>query len=150
MTRPQPRLSTLAVTVALLALPPFACSRTIEEEEPVLVESRIEPCQMWCTNQLDPECGAILEDQAWRSVDDCVESCAGLGGGWDWALQPDGTDACAEEWIAAAECIDALTCEGRRAWFRRPGLTTDYACYEEFAEKRHCFNSTPSLEKVED
>ncbi|MCX4247396.1 hypothetical protein [Paraliomyxa miuraensis] len=130
-----------AATFVLLC---WSCGRTIEEDPPrELVEHRIEPCTQWCTNQLDPECGAIIEDQAWRAVDDCMEDCAAVEPeyAWPWGRQPDGTDACAEEWFAAADCIDALTCEERRTYFRwiGPDPRPDHLCKEQLDARRRCY-----------
>lgn len=140
-----------ALAIVLLA---WSCSRTIEDEESrELVEHRIEPCRQRCTAQLDPECGAVIEEQAWRSVDDCAEDCAAVDPvyGWHWGRRADGTDACAEEWIAASDCVVALTCEERRMFFRLPGGTViDYPCKEEVDAKQHCFQTEPSLERVDD
>ena len=143
----------IAAKVAAMAITfPTACSRTIEQEDPpVLSETRIEPCRARCTIHLDPECGANPEDLAFRTVDECVESCAAAEpGGWGWALQEDGTDACAEEWIAAVECLVALTCEEQHEFFTNiPAIDPDYPCKEESDAKRRCFDSTPSLDKRE-
>lgn len=131
---------------------PTACSRTIEEEDPpTLVASRLEPCRARCEIQLHPECGARPEDHPFRTVDECVESCADIRGGWSWALQEDGTDACAEEWNGEVECLVALTCEEQHEFFTRiPATGLDYPCTDANDVKMHCFWSTPSLEKVED
>ena len=144
----------LAAALALAALAiPTACSRTIDEDPPpVLSETRIEPCRARCEIHLDPECGANPGDLAFRSVDECVESCAAAEpGGWGWALQEDGTDACAEEWIAAVECLVALTCEEQHEFFTKiPAIDPDYPCKAETDLKMHCFWSTPSLDRTED
>lgn len=97
----------LATVLVLLA----GCNRTIEEDESrELVESRLAPCRQWCEAMLSPECGVRPEERHGRTVDECVEDCAAVEpGGWYWARQEDGTDACAEEWLVAARCIDALT-----------------------------------------
>jgi len=143
-----PLLTTIAV-----ALASWSCGPTIEEPPTIeLVEHRIEPCEQWCSAQLDPECGAIIEEQAFRSADECVQDCAAVEPvyAWNWGRRADGTDACAEEWIASAECMDALSCEEQRAFFRREGTSNDYPCKHELDEKRHCFNSEPSLERTDD
>lgn len=144
---PSRRRFTVAVAVAISFS--TACSRTIDEEDPPsLVESRLEPCRARCEIQLHPECGARPEDHPFRTVDECVESCADVRGGWWWALQGDGTDACAEEWIAAADCLVALSCEEQHEFFTNiPALDPDYPCKEESDAKMRCFDSTPSLEK---
>jgi len=128
------------------------CGRTIEEEEPPeFVEHRVEPCRTWCSSQLDPECGARPEDRAFRTIDECVESCASVEpGGWEWARQEDGTDACAKEWSAKAECMGAQSCEARRSFFQRVSSDWDYPCKEEIEAKQRCFYSTPSTEREED
>jgi hypothetical protein len=139
------------VAVALVVLA-WSCGRTIEEEEPrALVEHRIEPCEQWCTAQFSPECGRV-DEQAFRDADECAEDCAAVDQvyAWNWARQADGTDGCAAEWIAATECIVALSCEEQRAFFRRPGNTDDYPCKELFDVKYDCFYSTPSLEREDD
>lgn len=130
---------------------PTACSRTIDEDPPpILVESRLEPCRARCEIQLHPECGARPEDHPFRSVDECVESCADVRGGWWWARQEDGTDACAEEWIAATDCLVSLTCEEQHEFFTNiPAIDPDYPCKDESDAKMRCFDSTPSLEKNE-
>lgn len=143
-----------AVVTALLAivLPSWSCSRTIEDDEPrELVDSRIEPCRARCTVQLDPECGARAEDHPFRTIEECTEDCAAIDpGGWLWARQADGTDACAEEWITAEQCVVALSCEDQRAYFRRiPATQPDYPCRAESNALGDCFDSTPSLEKTE-
>ena len=142
-----------AAAVVAAVMLPWGCSRAIEEEEPpVLIEHRIEPCRKWCEPMLSAECGRAADDRPFPTVDACVETCAAAEpGGWEWARQADGTDACAEEWFVVADCMDALTCEEQRFFFREktPGLE-DYPCKEELDARRHCFNSTPSLEKVED
>ena len=146
---PNPRRS--ATTLAAAVLLALACSRTIEEDEPLeLVESRIEPCRDRCTVMLDPECGARPEDIEFDTVDECVESCAALESGWMWARQPDGTDACAGEWIALATCLVELSCEDQR-WFWRRNLVNgeDYPCKAEEQAQAHCFYSTPSLDRTE-
>jgi hypothetical protein len=141
-----------AIAIVLLS---WSCNRTIEEEEPrELVEHRIDPCRQWCTAQLDPECGAIIEEQVWRAVEDCAEDCAAVDQvyGWQWARRVDGTDACAEEWIAASDCVVALPCEERRRYFREKTSDPldDYPCREKFDDKEHCFYTEPSLERVDD
>lgn len=145
-----PRSQQLAIGMVVVAAMSIACGRTIEEEAPrELVEHRMEPCRTWCSAQLSPECGANLEDQAFGTVDECVEDCAAVEpGGWEWARQEDGNDACAQEWFAVADCMDALTCEEQRSYFTRvPASDLDYPCKDELTAKRGCFNSTPSLEK---
>ena len=148
---PNPRRS--ATTLAAAVLLALACSRTIEEDEPPeLVESRIEPCHGMCTMWLDPECGDRPEDHAsYRTVDECAESCAAAeDNAWHWAHQEDGTDACAEEWIAIHDCLIASSCEDRREFFLEiPALDLDYPCKAEEHARDHCFYSTPSLDKVE-
>lgn len=138
----------LAIVLLVLA----SCGRTIQEDPPRdLVEHRIEPCTQWCTAQFSPECGRI-DEQAYRSAQECAEDCAAVSPvyAWDWARRADGTDACVDEWIAAAACIDALTCTEQRAFFRRPGTSTDYPCKEELEAKRACFRTTPGLEPTDD
>jgi hypothetical protein len=139
----------VAAVVAALS---WGCSRTIEEDKPrELVEHRLEPCRQWCTPMLSSECGARPEDRAFRTVDECVESCADVKGGWEWARQEDGTDACAEEWFMAADCMDALSCEEQRDYFwTLPATDHDYPCKAELDAKRHCFYSTPNIEREED
>lgn len=155
-SRPIPRPSSrrrFAVVVAAIAIAvPIACSRTIDEDPPpTLVESRLEPCRARCEIQLHPECGARPEDHPFRTVDECVESCADIRGGWWWARQEDGTDACAEEWIAAVDCLVALSCEEQHELFTNiPAIEPDYPCKAESDAKMRCFDSTPSLEKDED
>jgi hypothetical protein len=69
-------VATVAAVLLLLLLP-WACGRTIEEQEPrELVEHRIEPCGKWCTPMLSPECGVNPEDRYDRTVDGCIEDCA--------------------------------------------------------------------------
>ena len=126
------------------------CSRTIEEEEPpVLVEHRVEPCRQYCEAMLSPECGRAADTRPFPTVDDCIVACAAAEpGGWEWGLQEDGTDACAEEWFVLADCMDGLSCEEQRSFFQRnmgdypPG----FACTDEFEARRHCFNTMPSLD----
>jgi hypothetical protein len=123
----------------------WSCGRTIEEEEPrALVEHRIEPCEQWCTAMQSPECGRIDEPQPFRTADECIEDCAALDSEnpWDWAPQADGTDACAEEWLAIGECMDGLTCEEQRAYFRRPPTSTDYPCKEELDARSRCVDAS--------
>lgn len=146
-----PTPSIIAVAIgASLALLSAGCGRVIEEEEPPeLIEHRVEPCRTWCSAQLDPECGAIIEDQEFRAVEDCVEDCASSLR-WGWAQQEDGTDACAEEWFAMADCMGALSCEEQQSYFRRVSSDWDYPCKEEIMSKIDCWNSTPSIEKVQD
>jgi len=128
------------------------CGRTIEEEEPPeLVEHRIEPCRMWCSAQLHPECGARPGDRAYSTVDECVESCAIADpNGWGWARQEDGTDACAQEWFTKAECMGALSCEEQRSFFQRVSNDWDFPCRDEIEAKQRCFYSTPSTDREED
>jgi hypothetical protein len=150
MERTQRHIRVMVATVAMLL--PWGCGRTIEEQEPrELVEHRLEPCRKWCTPMLSPDCGIDPENVWGRTVEGCVEDCADIRGGWEWALQEDGTDGCAEEWFAMADCMDALTCEGQRSYFRRrsEGNNIDYPCKEEIAVKRDCFYSTPTLERAE-
>lgn len=142
------RLATaLAATVALL---PSGCSRTIEEDEPVeLIEHRIEPCRSWCEPMLG-DCGRAANDKPFASVDDCIDDCADdkPGANWRWGLQEDGTDACAEEWFAIADCMDGLTCEEHLSFFRKTTLEIppEWPCIEELEAQDHCFYSTPSLD----
>ena len=134
-----PLLTTIAV-----ALASWSCGPTIEEQPTIeLVEHRIEPCEQWCSAQLDPECGAIIEEQAFRSADECAQDCAAVEPvyAWTWARRDDGTDACAEEWFAAADCIDALSCDEQRAFFRRPGGTPEYPCEDVLDARRACYNA---------
>jgi len=137
---------------AVVVLLSGGCGRTIEDEDPPeLVEHRVEPCRTWCSAQLDLECGARPGDRAFRTVDECVESCAAAEpGGWEWARQEDGTDACAEEWFVMAECMGALTCEDQRSFFQRVSSDWDYPCKEEIKAKQRCWNSTPSTEKEDE
>jgi hypothetical protein len=138
---------------AIAALLVLGCGPTIEEEEePELVEHRIRPCTQVCTAMLSPECGGNPEDLIpGQTVEECVEDCASAEPtGWQWAPQEDGTDACAEEWIAKAECIDALSCEDQHRFFtRRPAVDTDWPCKPEHDAALTCFYSTPSLEHPE-
>lgn len=130
-----------------------ACGRTIEEDDPpVLVEHRVEPCRKYCEAMLSPECGRAADNRPFPTVDDCVVACAvAEPGGWRWGRQEDGTDACAEEWFALSECMDGLSCEEQRSFFQR--ATGDYppgfACTGEFDARDHCFYSTPSLDNPE-
>jgi len=140
--------------VIALLLPLWGCGRTIEDDEPPeLVEHRIEPCRQWCTPYMSPQCGARPEDYSFRSVDECVEDCAAAepDGGWEWALQADGTDACADEWFIVAECVDALTCEEQRDLFMTiPAIDHEWPCKSELDARAACFYSTPSLDRIED
>lgn len=140
---------TLGAALALLSV---GCGRTIEEEEPPeLVEHRVEPCRTRCSAQLDPECGARAEDRAFRTVDECVDSCAAAEpSGWGWARQEDGTDACKEEWFVMADCMGALSCEDQRSYFQRVSSDWDYPCKEEITAKERCWRSMPGIEKMED
>jgi hypothetical protein len=136
---PAPALGSLAAVV--VALGSWSCGRTIEEEEPrEVVEHRIEPCRKFCTAMLSPDCGRVDEPQPFETAEECTEDCASLDSDndWEWARQADGTDACAEEVIAAAECIDALTCEEQRAYFRRPGTADEYPCRAEVRAELDC------------
>jgi hypothetical protein len=133
----------LLAAVGLVGLA-WSCGRTIEEEEPrALVEHRIEPCEQWCTPMMSPECGGNPEDFVFPTVDECVEDCAAVEPvyAWPWGRQADGTDACAEEWFAAADCIDALTCEEQRTFFRwnDPNPNPAYPCKEELDARRRCY-----------
>ena len=123
----------------------WSCGRTIEEDElRELVEHRIEPCTQWCTAMQSPDCGRVDEGQPFHTADECVDDCASLEGEyeWSWAPQPDGTDACTEEWYAVAACMDELTCEEQRAYFRRPPDANELPCMAELESRRHCFNAT--------
>jgi hypothetical protein len=52
-----------AAAVIAAAMLPWGCSRAIEEEEPpVLIEHRIEPCRSWCEPMLS-ECGRAADDR---------------------------------------------------------------------------------------
>lgn len=118
----------------------------------MLVEHRVEPCRTWCEPMLSPECGRAADDRPFSNVDDCIVACAAAEpGGWAWGRQADGTDSCAEEWFAAANCMDALTCEEQRSFFRRTTLSypPGFACTDELDAKTHCFYSTPSLDNPE-
>lgn len=141
----------IALAVALLVS--AACGRTIEDDEPrELAEHRIEPCRTWCSAAMSPECGNP-QDITWQTVDECTEDCAAAEpGGWSWGLQEDGTDACAEEWYAVADCMALLTCEQQHYFFNTPPVlwATDHPCHEELAARQLCFNSTPSLDRPED
>ena len=142
LARPTARL--LAAVVVLVS---WSCGRTIEEEAPrELVEHRIEPCRKWCSAQHSPECGAEPGTMAFDTAEECLQDCAAVEPeyGWEWARQADGTDACAEEWTAAAECMDALTCEEQRAFFRRPGTSDEYACKAELDATRRCADAARS------
>ena len=154
MERTQKGRCAVAVTAAVAAvLLSWGCGRTIEEEEPrELVESRIEPCRERCTAQLDPECGARPEDHPFRTVDECVEDCAAVeDNGWLWAPQEDGTDACAEEWIAFKDCLVALSCEDQHAFYRKNLVDgSDYPCKADNNAKDHCFYSAPRFEPEDD
>jgi len=135
-------LDPLATTAAIVLVAASSCGPTIEEQPIIeLVEHRIEPCEQWCSAQLDPECGAIIEEQAFRSAEECAQDCAAVEPvyAWDWARLPDGTDACAEEWFASADCMDALSCEEQRAFFRRVGTSNEYPCKDELDAKSDCF-----------
>lgn len=135
-----------AATATLVVLLPSGCSRAIEEEAPpMLVDHRIEPCRKWCEPMLS-ECGRAADDRPFPTVDECVEACAAAEpGGWWWGRQEDGTDACAEEWFAVADCMDSLTCEEHRRFFA-PVIEPYPFCKEELDARRHCFDSTPSLD----
>jgi hypothetical protein len=130
----------LAHTAAFLAA--WSCGRTIKEEElRELVEYRIEPCRKWCDAMQSPDCGRIDEPQPFETAEECLEDCAAVDSvyGWDWAPQPDGTDACAVEWYSVANCMDGLTCEEQRAYFRRPVDDTEYPCMTEIEARQLCF-----------
>lgn len=103
--------------------------------------------------------GGRLEESGWLeltragrpfpTVDDCILACAAAEpGGWDWGRQADGTDSCAEEWFAAADCMDGLSCEEQRSFFRRNAgaYPPGFACTDELDARRQCFYSTPSLD----
>ncbi len=133
----------LRAAIALVLL--SSCGRTIDDEEPrELVEHRIEACTQWCTPMMSPECGGNPEDLAFPTVDECVEDCAAVKPvyAWPWGRQADGTDACANEWFAAADCIDALTCEEQRTFFRRidPDPSSVYPCDAELDARRRCYS----------
>lgn len=96
---------------------------------------------------LSPDCGRTADNRPFPTVDDCVEECAGAepDGNWGWGFQEDGTDACAEEWFLVADCMDGLTCEEQRAFFRR--VNGPYpSCEAELEAKDDCFASIPSLD----
>jgi hypothetical protein len=150
----QPRLAErlAAATATLAVLLIASCSRTIEEDEPVeLIEHRVEPCRSWCEPMLSPDCGREPGNIPYPSVDECIEACAANPGGWEWARLDDGTDACAEEWFAIADCFDGLTCEEHLSFFRRDtgAYPPGYPCTDEIEARRHCFISTPSLDNPE-
>ena len=144
----------IAATVAAMAIPlPTACSRTIDEDAPPeLIEHRIEPCRKLCEPFMSEGCGAKPEDRGVRTLDECMVECAAPGSGnFEWARQADGTDACAEEGFAVADCVDALSCEEQRELFRGIHLLEpDYSCKEEFHARTVCFHSTPSLDRTGD
>jgi hypothetical protein len=129
------RVRRIAAATAAAVLLPSGCNRTIAEDEPrELVEHRIEPCRKWCEPMLSDECGRAADDRPFVTVDDCVEACAAAEpGGWWWGRQEDGTDACAEEWFVVADCMDALTCEEQRSFFRRNmgSYPPGFACTDE-------------------
>lgn len=109
------------------------CHRTVEDEPP-LVESRIGPCTIVCESVMS-ECGPNWEDPGWggkkppKSLEACVQGCAGDDPGDPsfWAPQPDGTDACAPEWNAKADCLAELSCEEQIRFWNDP-RTGDYPC----------------------
>ena len=137
-----PSLRALGLVVAVVAVVgSWSCGRTIEEDEPrEVVEHRVEPCRKFCAAMLSPDCGSVFEPRPFASIEECTENCAALDSNydWGWAPQADGTDACAEEVIVAYECIDALTCEETRAYFRRPGTADEYPCRAEIHAKQDC------------
>jgi hypothetical protein len=152
MERAAVRRAVAAMAVAVVLS--WACSRTIEEPEPLeIVEHRLEPCRKWCAPFVSLECGQYPEDRPDWTVDECVEDCAALNGvyGWSWAHQEDGTDACAQEWYAVADCVDALTCEEQHRMFTvLPTRNPDFSCREEMDARSLCFYTTPSLEREGD
>jgi hypothetical protein len=155
--RPTPRPPSgrrVAVAVAAVAISfPTACSRTIDEEDPPeLIEHRIEPCRKLCEPFMSDECGAKPEDRGFRTLDECMVDCAAPGSGnFQWARQEDGTDACAEEGFAVADCVDALSCEEQRHLFTGIHLLEpDYPCKEVYHARTVCFDSTPSLDRTGD
>lgn len=130
------------VATALVA---WSCGRTIEEDEPrERVEHRIEPCTQWCDAMQSPDCGRVDEGQPFETAEECIDDCASLDSDnpWDWAPQPDGTDACAEEWEAVGACMDGLTCEEQRAYFRRPPGNLEYPCKAELDARTDCYYAT--------
>ena len=134
--------STIVVAVMAALLTAVACNRTIEDDEPELIEHRIEPCRQICDAMHDPDCGAVPLPP--RTADECFVACAKRGSGFQWGLLPDGTDACYDEAIAQIDCILALDCEGRRLALSggegRP-------CEAEAAAKADCYYTTPNLER---
>jgi len=139
-----PRFVT-ATAAAMTLLLSSSCGRTIEEEaHRELVEHRIEPCRQFCMAMQSPDCGRT-DEVPLRTVDECVEDCADAdpGNGFEWGQQEDGTDACVTEWLAASTCMDALTCEEQRAYFRRTtAIPDDWPCKDEWDVRRDC-NRTP-------
>lgn len=134
--------STIVVAVTTALLTAVACNRTIEDDEPELIEHRIEPCRMLCDAMHDPDCGAVPLPP--RTADECSVACAQPNGNFQWGLQPDGSDACYDEVIAHIDCILALDCEGRRLALSggegRP-------CEAEAEATAVCFFTTPNLER---
>lgn len=138
------RVVTRALANAVPLLAAWSCGRTIEEEEPrELVDHRIEPCRQWCDAMQSPDCGRIDEPQPYESAEECTEDCAAVDPEYpsEWAPQPDGTDACTEEWYAVAACFDGLTCEEQRSYFRREtsAYPPGFACADELEARSDCY-----------
>lgn len=140
---PVPGLGSTARILARVAAVAVAwsCGRTIEDDEPALAEHRIEPCRQWCDAMQSPDCGRIDEPQPFASAQECLEDCAAVEPEyeWSWGTLPDGTDACADEWYALAACMDDLTCEEQRRYFRRPPDATELPCKAELEARSDCY-----------
>ncbi len=129
------------VTVVLLPLVAFGCSRRIDDEEsPVRFERRTDACTGWCEVKMDAECGGST---AFPDLDACIDQCTSEES-VNWGLRPDGTDACFDEQVAFFGCFDDLPCEDRRRWFADSSENHSHPCRPIFDTVVTCLNKLQS------
>ena len=137
------------IVVAGVAMLGGGCGPAVEEPDPPIVraEHRVEPCRTYCSSILDSECGNTTHPRQpiYESVDACIDQCADVEEGWHWGPQPDGTDACEDEWSDFANCLDGLTCEDQRQhWDALP--TAEFPCKAERNAHTACGAQHPPLQ----
>lgn len=113
---PVHRVVAIAALIAVAACGP----KSEPQEEPELIEHRVEACQTFCAAYVDPTCTEWTRTLE-LDMDGCVTECATwrgeLASGWGYQKSAE-ADACISEWKTMhAECFVGLSCEDRALFY---------------------------------
>lgn len=123
-------------SVALPACgPDLAEDASEEDDDTVIFERRRQTCDVRCGFLLDPECGA--DAIAFSDHDACLEHCMSEEA-INWALQPDGSDACPDEMRAFYTCAANSSCEEQKILANTPALAPQTECNDDLQRLFEC------------